>query len=95
MSKLSNKEKLLNSFFNPVYNTITVAQARARYGIENVSARINELRRDGFSIYTNTKKLADGRKIKFYRLGKPSKRYLRELNRGNITKAVKALHSVA
>lgn len=92
MSKLSNKEKLLNSFFNPVNNTITVAQAKARYRIANVTARINELRKDGFAIYTNIKVLADGRKIKYYRLGTPSKRYLRELNRGNVTEAVKSLY---
>ena len=37
------------------YNTLTVRQARARFGITNVSARIDELRKDGYAIYTNTK----------------------------------------
>ena len=55
------------------YNTLTVAQARARFGIQNVSARIEELRKEGHCIYTNTKTLEDGRKIKFYRLGTPTK----------------------
>jgi hypothetical protein len=92
MSKLSSKEKLLNSFFNPVYNTITVAQAQARYGITNVSARINELRKEGVAIYTNVKTLADGRKISVYRLGKPSKRYLKLLKAGKVNEAVKSLY---
>jgi hypothetical protein len=91
MNNVSVNDKLLNYFFNPVYNTLTVAQARARFGIQNVSARINELRLDGFSIYTNTKTLSDGRKIKFYRLGSPSARYLRNLAAGRTRLAVKAL----
>ena len=56
------------------YNTLTVAQARARFGIENVSARIDELRSEGHCIYTNTKTLSDGRRVSFYRLGRPNKR---------------------
>jgi predicted transcriptional regulator len=55
------------------YNTLTVAQAQSRFGIKNVSARIEELRNEGHAIYTNTKTLSDGRKISYYRLGKPSK----------------------
>jgi predicted ArsR family transcriptional regulator len=56
------------------YNTLTVAQARARFGITNVAARIDELRKEGHAIYTNTKTLEDGRKVSFYRLGTPTKR---------------------
>ncbi len=95
MKRISVKERLLNYFFNPVYNTLTVAQARARFGIENVSARINELRDDGFVIYTNSKTLEDGRKIKFYRLGSPSARYLRNDVAGRTRLAKKALYKRA
>jgi hypothetical protein len=90
-NKQAIKQKLLNYFFNPVYNTFTVAQARARFKIDNVSARINELRKDGFAIYTNRKTLADGRKITYYRLGTPSKRYLKALKAGRVNEAVAAL----
>jgi hypothetical protein len=31
------------------------------------------LRKEGHCIYTNTRKLEDGRKISFYRLGTPTK----------------------
>ena len=55
------------------HNTFTVAQARNMFKIRNVTARIAELRREGHCIYTNSKKLEDGRKIQFYRIGKPSK----------------------
>jgi hypothetical protein len=90
-NKKSVKDKLLDYFFNPTYNTFTVAQARARFGIENVSARINELRKDGFSIYTNTKLLEDGRRIYFYRLGSPSKRFLSLHNAGRYAEAARVL----
>jgi len=95
MYTVTTKDKLVNYFHNPVYNTLTVNQARARFGIQNVSARINELREEGFAIYTNTKTLEDGRKIKFYRLGKPSARYLRNLNAGRTRLALKALSRAA
>ena len=91
MSKLSTKEKLVRYFLNPVYNTLNVAQAQSRFGITNVSARINELRKEGFAIYTNTKTLEDGRKITFYRLGTPSQRYTRNLIAGRTKIALRAL----
>jgi len=74
MSQLSAKEKMLNALQKTEgYNTFTVAQAQRRFGIKNVSARIDELRSEGHCIYTNTKTLEDGRKISYYRLGKPSR----------------------
>ena len=39
------------------YNTFTVKQAQKRFGVKNVSARIEELRKEGHCIYTNTKNL--------------------------------------
>ena len=80
MSKKTNvKEKMLAVLSKTdCYNTFTTAQARARFGITNVAARINELREDGHAIYTNTKTLENGRKISFYRLGQPTKRMVAE-----------------
>ena len=50
----SAKTKILNYLSKTEgYNTLTVAQARARFGITNVSARIDELRQEGHVIYTN------------------------------------------
>ena len=88
MTKVSAKQKMLNALTKSEgFNTFTVASARNRFGVENVSARIHELREEGYPIYTNRKVLADGRKISFYRMGKPSKevvaagyRALREKN---------------
>lgn len=79
MSKqLSAKTKILNYLSKAEgYNTLTVAQARAKFGIQNVSARVDELRQEGHCIYTNTKTRADGSKVKSYRMGKPTKAMVR------------------
>lgn len=79
MSKsVSAKQKILNYLQKKDgYNSLTVAQARARFGIENVSARIEELRKEGHVIYTNSKTRADGSKVKSYRIGTPTKAMVR------------------
>ena len=74
MKKVSAKQRILNYLSKSEgYNTLSVAQARARFGIQNVSARIEELRQEGHCIYTNTVKRGDGTKVKAYRIGKPTK----------------------
>ena len=71
---MSAKDKILKYLSKEgPYNTLTAAQARSRFGITNVGARIEELRAEGHCIYTNKKTLADGRTITFYRLGKPTR----------------------
>jgi hypothetical protein len=78
MTKLSAKQRMLNALSKPEgYNTFTTEQARRRFGITNVSARIDELRQEGHVIYTNTKYNADGVKVASYRLGKPTKAMVR------------------
>ena len=71
---VSAKQKMLN-YLNKSegYNTFSVAQGRKLFGIQNVSARIDELRQEGHCIYTNTVKRGDGTKVKAYRIGKPTK----------------------
>ena len=74
MSKLSAKQRMLNTLKQTKgYNSFSVAQARVRFGIKNVAARIAELRQEGYAIYTNTRIRGDGSKVSIYRLGKPSK----------------------
>jgi len=76
--QLSAKAKILSYLSKTEgYNTLTTAQARARFGISNVAARIDELRQEGNVIYTNTKTRADGSKVQSYRLGKPTKALVR------------------
>ncbi|HMH11441.1 MAG TPA: helix-turn-helix domain-containing protein [Candidatus Nitrosopolaris rasttigaisensis] len=73
---MSAKQKLL-TFLSKAEgrNTFSVAQARSMFGIENVSARIYELRNEGFPIYTNVRHRADGTPVCVYQLGKASKSF--------------------
>jgi hypothetical protein len=72
--KMSVKEKILAYLSKPFgWNTLSVAQAQARFGIVNVAARIHELREDGFPIYTNRRTRGDGSAVAVYRLGRPSR----------------------
>lgn len=79
MIKLSAKEKILNYLTKDSdYNTLSVAQARARFGIKNVAARVHELRKDGYPIYSNVRARGDGSKVNIYRIGKPSRQMKKE-----------------
>ena len=83
MTKLSAKQRILNYLSkNEGYNTLSVAQARTRFGIQNVAARIDELRQEGHCIYTNTKRRGDGSKVSVYRIGTPTKAMVRAAIRG-------------
>jgi hypothetical protein len=84
--KLSAKQRMLNALKQTSgYNTFTVAQAQRRFGVQNVSQRIEELRKEGYCIYTNTKTLEDGSKVKYYRLGKPSREIVQAAIRGGFS----------
>ena len=81
--KQSAKQRILNFLSKKDgYNTLSVAQARARFGIQNVAARIDELRQEGHCIYTNTKRRSDGSKVSDYRLGTPTKSMVRAAIKG-------------
>jgi len=54
------------------YNTLTANQMRSKFGVKNPSAMVDTLRKKGYSIYRNSKKVS-GSKVSFYRLGKPTK----------------------
>ena len=77
MKKLSAKQKILNHLTKNSSYGLTTSQARAKFGIQNVSARIDELRQEGHVIYTNTMKRTDGTKFQVYRMGKPTKAMVR------------------
>ncbi len=51
---------------------LTVKQARARFGITNVKARVHELRTEGYAIYTNPRRNGGVT----YRLGRPSASFI-------------------
>lgn len=66
----SQKTRLINFF--QTGRDITESQAMHRFGINRLSARVQELRAEGYSIYTNTLKTSRG-ETTAYRLGKPNR----------------------
>ena len=77
-TRTSAKQKMINYLSKSKgYNTVSVAQGRKLFGIQNVSARIDELRQEGHCIYTNTVHRNNGTKVKVYRLGTPTKAMVR------------------
>jgi predicted transcriptional regulator len=77
-STLSVTQKLLK--FLQTGRDITANQARAKFGITNVSARMSELRKAGYAIYLNEKTTPSGYTIKAYRLGTPTRRMVAVAN---------------
>ena len=64
---ITTKQKMLNALTKPTgVNTFTVAQARSRFGVWNVSARISELRKAGHFIMNVGKTMRDGTKVALY-----------------------------
>lgn len=51
--------------------TISAREARSRFGIKNLRARVNDLRSEGFCVYTNRGETTT------YRLGRPSRSMVR------------------
>ena len=92
MSNVTLKDKLLASFDNPVYNTFTTKQAAARFKVSpaTITKTVNALRLEGHAIYRNRKSY-EGRTINVYRLGKPSKRFKRNMKAGRTQIALAAL----
>jgi hypothetical protein len=48
---MSQNDRLVR--FLTTGRSITAAQARARFGVRNLRARVNDLRSEGFCVYTN------------------------------------------
>lgn len=86
MSTVSAKSRIL-SFLSKTtgYNTLSVKQAQARFGVKSVSAVIRQLRDEGYAIYTNMKKRGDGTPVAIYRLGRPSASFINQCANAGVT----------
>jgi len=63
---MSQNERLIQ--YLSTGRTITSTQARSRFGVRNLRARVNDLRNDGFCVYTNRTSTGTS-----YRMGTPSR----------------------
>lgn len=65
---MSAKTKILSYLSKTTRNnTLTTEQARAKFNVKNVAARIYDLRKEGHAIVTEQKK-QKGRIVNFYRI---------------------------
>ena len=53
--------------------TFTVAQGRVRFGVANIPARIEELRKEGHCIYTGRRRNSEGKTVNYYTMGPATK----------------------
>jgi hypothetical protein len=74
MTKTSaNAKTRLLTYLSKPDTTLTVAQARARFKIANPTARISDLRKDGYNIVTEMREGRDGVERAVYKLMPRSK----------------------
>lgn len=63
---LTQTEKLIKRLATG--KNLTVTEARTKLGVNRLSARIFDLRNEGYEIYTNTIRAQNGRKVTAYRM---------------------------
>jgi hypothetical protein len=73
-------------------NTLTVRQGRSMFKVANVSDVIYRLRNEGMPVYTNRITNSKGEEVFAYRLGTPSEKFLRNLEKSRYGRARKALY---
>lgn len=72
ISKDTKTFKLLSVLENG--EKVTAAQARKRFGIQNIRAEASRLRQAGFAVYANPRKAGNGVQVTEYRIGRPARR---------------------
>lgn len=53
--------------------TFTAAEARKRFGIENLSAEVSRIRQNGYAVFAETFKAGNGVMVREYRMGNASR----------------------
>jgi predicted transcriptional regulator len=69
---MSKQAKLLNYLSTGA--AVTARQISGSFGLKNPHGAIYELRNQGYCIYSNKAKLANGTETTKYRIGRPTKR---------------------
>lgn len=74
MKRISKDTKTFK-IFNALYNgaKLTQAQAEKQFGVKNLAAEATRIRQNGYAVYTNTRKAANGVVVTEYEMGKPSR----------------------
>ena len=75
---MSKQEMLLNNLKSG--RSFTAKQIKGSFGIAHPASAIRNLREQGYCVYSNNAKLADGTRTTKYRIGNASKRMIRTIN---------------
>jgi hypothetical protein len=73
--KRLNPETKTFKVFNALYHgdTLTASEAKKRFGVGNLAAEASRIRQNGYAVYANTRKAANGVTVTEYKMGKPSR----------------------
>jgi hypothetical protein len=73
--KLISKETKTFKVFNALYKgeKLTQAEASKRFGVKNLAAEASRIRQNGYAVYSNSRKAANGVTVTEYELGRPSR----------------------
>lgn len=73
--KLFNPETKTFKVFNALYKgeKLTASQAQKRFGVGNLAAEASRIRANGYAVYANTRRAANGVTVTEYALGRPSR----------------------
>lgn len=74
---------------------VTTKQARTMFKISNVADLVYRLRNEGFAIYTNRVTTSRGEETFAYRLGAPSRSFMRNRASRHVARARGTLYSQA
>ena len=81
---MSNLNKLVNAFVTKG-EVLTAKQISSRFNLSNPHDAIHQLRSEGYSIYTNTRKNKRGESIVEYRYGRASRKMVAaEIGRAHV-----------
>jgi len=72
--KRFNPETKTFKVFNALYNGQALTASKARkMGVGNLSAEVSRIKANGYAVYGNTRKAANGVTVREYTMGKPSR----------------------
>ena len=73
--KYISKDTKTYKVFNALYNgeKLTQSEATKRFGVKNLAAEATRIRQNGYAVYSNSRKAANGVTVTEYELGRPSR----------------------
>jgi hypothetical protein len=73
--KLINPESKTFRVFRALQSGQALTASKAtKLGVKNLSAEVSRIRQNGFAVYTNSRRAANGVNVTEYVLGKPSRK---------------------